>query len=314
MYRLIAATTLLCFALTTIAIAQVNSAIGGTVQDSSQALIPGVSIKATNTQTGVVATTISNESGAYNFAALIPGTYSVTASLPGFRSKTFSDVQLSAAAPLRLNFTLEVGAVSTQVDVTVAPDTLLTQTGASIGEVLTESRVQNLPVVGNNVLDLVRILPGFRESTAGEAFDTFAGAAANTLNTVRDGISVSDGRFNNGLFSTTTINPDLVGEIRLILTPVDAELGRGNGQVQITTRSGTNRYTGAGVWNFRNSAFDPNTWANNRQVDPATGKAVQPDWTNDHEYTVEFRWPDHQEQDILLCPVGPENSQGTPGD
>ena len=312
MYRLIAAIALLCFA-STIAFAQVNSAIGGTVQDSSQALIPGVSIKATNTQTGVVTTTISNESGAYNFAALIPGIYSVTASLPGFRSKTFSDVQLSAAAPIRLNFTLEVGAVSTQVDVTVAPDTLLAQSGASIGEVLTESRVQNLPVVGNNVLDLVRILPGFRESTAGDAFDTFAGAAANTLNTVRDGISVSDGRFNNGLFSTTTINPDLVGEIRLILTPVDAEMGRGNGQVQITTRSGTNRYTGAAVWNFRNSAFDPNTWANNRQVDPATGKAVQPDWTNDHEYTISFGGPDHQEQDIFLCAVGPANSQGTPG-
>ena len=118
MYRLIAAIALLCFA-STIAFAQVNSAIGGTVQDSSQALIPGVSIKATNTQTGVSSTTISNESGAYNFAALIPGTYSVTASLPGFRSKTFSDVQLSAAAPLRLNFTLEVGGVSTQVAVTV---------------------------------------------------------------------------------------------------------------------------------------------------------------------------------------------------
>ena len=132
---------------------------------------------------------------------------------------------------------------------------------------------RNLPVVGNNVLDLVRILPGFRESTAGEAFDTFAGAAANTLNTVRDGISVSDGRFNNGLFSTTTINPDLVGEIRLILTPVDAEMGRGNGQVQITTRSGTNRYTGAAVWNSRNSKFDPNTWANNRQVDPGNGES-----------------------------------------
>ena len=291
MTRRLVLVTLVCLAFSNLAFSQVNSAIGGTIQDTSQALIPGVSIKATNTQTGVVTTTLSNESGAYNFAALIPGTYSVTASLPGFRSKTFNDVQLSAAAPLRLNFSLEVGSVSTQVDVTVAPDALLTQSGASIGEVLTESRVQNLPVVGNNVLDLVRILPGFRESTAGAAFDTFAGAAANTLNTVRDGISVSDGRFNNGLFSTTTINPDLVGEIRLILTPVDAELGRGNGQVQITTRSGTNRYTGAAVWNFRNSAFDPNTWANNRQVDPATGKAVQPDWTNDHEYTVSFGGP-----------------------
>ena len=68
-------------------------------------------------------------------------------------------------------------------------------------------------------------------------------------------------------------------------------MGRGNGQVQITTRSGTNRYTGTAVWNFRNSELDPNTWANNRQVDPATGKAVQPDWTNDHEYTISFGGP-----------------------
>lgn len=286
MQRLIVSAVLLCFAFATSALAQVNSAIGGTVQDPSKALIPGVELRATNIQTGVVATTISNESGSYNFAALAPGVYRVTASLPGFRTQTYDEVQLGAAAPVRLNFTLQVGGVTTSVEVSVAADTLLAQSSASVGEVLTETRVRNLPVVGNNVLDLVRILPGFRESPAGGAFDTFAGAAASTLNTVRDGVSVSDGRFNNGLFSTTTINPDLVGEIRLILTPVDAEMGRGNAQVQITTRSGTNKYTGTAVWNARNSRLDPNTWGNNRQVDPATGKAVQPDWTNDHEYTL----------------------------
>ena len=291
MKRLIVTTALVCFALSHYAFAQVNSSIGGSVQDASRALIPGVTVTATNTQTGVAATTVTNESGTYNFAALIPGIYKVTAALPGFRTHSFNDVQLSAATPIRLNFTLEVGGVATTVDVSAAAENLLMQSSPSVGRVLNQTTVSALPVVGNNVLDLVRILPGYRESTGAAALDTFAGAPASTLNTVRDGISVSDGRFNNGLFSTTTISPDLVGEVRLILTPVDAEMGRGNAQVQITTRSGTNRYSGSATWNIRNSALDPNTWANNRQVDPTTGKAPQRDWTNDNEYSLSYGGP-----------------------
>jgi Carboxypeptidase regulatory-like domain len=280
-----------CLFMAAIAFAQVNSSISGTVQDASQALIPGVSITATNTQTGVQASVITNESGAYNFAALIPGTYKVTADLAGFRPYTYNEVQLSAGLPLRLNFTLEVGTVSQAVEVTVDADSLLSTSVASIGEVLNEKRVMDLPITSNNVLDLVRILPGFRESPGGNAFDTFAGQASNTVNTVRDGLSVTDGRFNNGIFSTTTINPDLVGEVRLILTPVDAELGRGNAQVQISTRSGTNQYRGSGVWNIRNSALDPNTWLNNHTIDPITGKTAQRNWTNNNEYTVSMGGP-----------------------
>src|SRR5262245_43871993 len=233
--RTIVAIALACVVATGSAFAQVNSSIGGTVQDASQALIPGVRVTASNTQTGVTTSVITNESGAYNIAALIPGMYKVTAELPGFRAQTYSDVQLSGGVPVRLNFTLEVGGVTQTVDVSVASDSLLATSSPSIGEVLGEKRVADLPITSNNVLDLVRILPGYRESPGGNAFDTFAGQASNTVNTVRDGLSVTDGRFNNGVFSTTTINPDLVGEVRLILTPVDAELGRGNAQVQIFT-------------------------------------------------------------------------------
>jgi hypothetical protein len=113
------------------------------------------------------------------------------------------------------------------------------------------------------------------------------------VNTVRDGLSVSDGRFDNGVFGTTTINPDLVAEVRLILTPVDAELGRGNGQVQITTRSGTNEYRGSAVWNVRNSGMNANTWGNNNDVDALTGEwsPTVPDWQNQHQYTLSFGGP-----------------------
>ena len=291
MRRFVVAAFLLCTGMAGTVFAQVNSAIGGTVEDPSGALIPGVTITATNTQTSLASTTLTNESGAYNFPALIAGTYRVSASLPGFRSQTFNDVPLSAGVPVRLNFKLEVGPVTTDVEVSIAADALLAQSSASIGEVLTDDRVTSLPLVSNNVLDLVRILPGFRESPGGNAFDTFAGLPAETLNTTRDGVSVTDGRFANGLFSTTNINPDLVGEVRLILTPVDAELGRGNAQVQITTRSGTNRFAGSAVWNVQNSALDPNTWLNNHTIDPVTGKTAQRNWSNNHQYSLAYGGP-----------------------
>src|SRR5215510_14396179 len=164
-----------------------------------------VMITATNTQTGITNTTVSNESGAYNFPVLAPGTYKLTAELPGFKPHTYNDVELSPGNPVRLNFSLEVGGVAQAVEVTVEADTLLATSSPSIGEVLTEKRVVDLPLVSNNVLDLVHILPGYRESPGGNAFDTFAGLGSNTVNTVRDGLSVTDGRFNNGIFSTTTI-------------------------------------------------------------------------------------------------------------
>ena len=75
--------------------AQVNTSIGGIVEDASDALIPGVTITATNTQTGVVSTTVTNESGAYNFPAILPGIYKLTASLPGFKPVTYNEVNLS---------------------------------------------------------------------------------------------------------------------------------------------------------------------------------------------------------------------------
>src|SRR5262245_26613355 len=72
----------------------VYSTISGTVEDPTKALIPGVALTATNTATGIVTTAISNEAGVYSFPSLQPGTYKVTAELPGFQTETYTDVQL----------------------------------------------------------------------------------------------------------------------------------------------------------------------------------------------------------------------------
>src|SRR6185295_5679202 len=89
------------------------------------------------------------------------------------------------------------------------------------------------------------------------------------------------------VMTTNVINPDLVGEIKLILSPVDAELGRGNAQIQIQTRSGTNKYTGSAVWNVQNTALNANTWANKRNPGPPT----QPNWYNLNQITGSFGGP-----------------------
>src|ERR1041384_3176996 len=88
-----------------------NATLGGTVSDASGALIPGVSITATNTQTGIVTTVISNETGAYQFASLQTGTYKVTAELTVFQTQTYNNVVLGVSQQVRLNFALQVGGV-----------------------------------------------------------------------------------------------------------------------------------------------------------------------------------------------------------
>jgi hypothetical protein len=101
---------------------------------------------------------------------------------------------------------------------------------------------------------------------------TFAGLGAYYVNLQRDGIeSNAMARWGVSIQTSTFMSPDLVGEVKLVLAPVDAEMGRGNGQMQVLTRSGTNQFRGTAVWSVRNSALDANTWNNNNDIDSRTG-------------------------------------------
>src|SRR5262249_55203636 len=127
MRRLLApAVALLCLSVRVAAIAQSsNASLSGTVSDAAKALIPGVTITATNTDTGVVSTGFSNETGTYNIPGLLPGVYKVSAELAGFQTRTFTDVRLGNAGQVRLNFTLEVATLNTTVEVTASAERLL---------------------------------------------------------------------------------------------------------------------------------------------------------------------------------------------
>src|SRR5215471_12367123 len=275
-----------CFAVQTFAQSS-NARLSGTVNDTSGAVLPGVEVKATNNATGVVATAISNDAGAYNFASLLPGTYTISASLPAFQTQTFTNVQLGNAAQVRVNFSLQVGQVATNVEVSVTANQVLLETSSSVGNVLEQQKVVDLPLVSNNVLDLVGVMAGVqvtKDNVFGANNTTFAGVAANNINVQMDGVPVTGGRWPTGLQTPTTINPDLVGEVRMILAPVDAEMGRGSGQFQIQTRSGTNQFHGGLVWDAQNSALDAHSWSN-------TQTGATPLWRNQPEMTARLGGP-----------------------
>src|SRR5262245_43958581 len=270
MKRLLIVMAALCFVLPNYTLAQtINATLGGTLADASGALIPGVSITAANTATGIVTTVVTNEAGAYNFASIQSGTYKDSAELPGFQTQTYNNVTLGVSQQVRLNFSLQVGGVSQSVEVNVAADTLIATSSSSVGSVLSDSRIKDLPLVDRNVLGLVSTQAGVQNLGMAGGGDLaapaiFAGTRGTNVNTSRDGVSVNDTRHNDsGGFSVTYTSPDLVEEVRVIVAAADAELGRGGGQVQMATRAGTNQFHGSVFYNNRNSALDASNWFNN---------------------------------------------------
>ncbi|MBI2149473.1 MAG: carboxypeptidase regulatory-like domain-containing protein, partial [Acidobacteria bacterium] len=262
----------------------INATLSGTVSDASGALIPGVEITATQTGTGVISTVVTNESGTYRFASLQPGPYQVRASLPGFQPQTFQ-LTLGTSQQIRQNFTLQVGAVTQAVEVSVAADQLLTAQSSSVGTALGHAQTVDLPLVSRNVMDLATtIIPGVRGD--GQANTTFAGIPAigsGNVGISMDGATMNTGRHTQGLKTATFINPDMVDEVRVVVAAVDVE-GRGSAQIQMRTRSGTNQFHGGLTWNIRNSALNANSWSNNRQ-------GITPLWYNRHQYTATLGGP-----------------------
>jgi Ca-activated chloride channel family protein len=241
------------------------ASLTGTVEDPSKALIPGVTVTATNASTGAANTVVTNESGAYSLSGLLPGSYNVTASIPGFQTQTVTNLSMAPNDQARVNYTLQVAGVATKVEVTVSADQIFSNQAASVGVVQSAQRAADLPINGNNVLDRITVMPGVSAPaaqpvatpppppvalaekaqqgqqgqqggggggggrggggargaaaapTVRNAESSFSDIRADNVNTVRDGISTQDLRK-----STSTINPDLVGEIRIVNAPFAA--------------------------------------------------------------------------------------------
>src|SRR5947199_1748965 len=153
-----------------LASAQATAQMSGTVRDQSGAVLPGVEVTATQTETGVVRTTVTNETGSYSLPNLPLGPYRLEAALAGFRTFVQMGMVLQVNANLAINPVLGVGQVSEQVEVQ-ANAALVETRNAGVGQVIENQRILELPLNGRSVTDLIT-LAGGAVQTATARFNT----------------------------------------------------------------------------------------------------------------------------------------------
>ena len=238
MKNVLVATFLATLLFGSYAFGQTDASVSGTVTDPSGAHVVSATITATNVATGAKTVATTNEAGIYGFAALQPGKYIFTAEHPGFRKSTINEVTLEVSAVLTINLALELGQTTETVEVEASAAQVNTST-ATVGDVVGERKILDLPLVGRSAYGLIGVEAGV--TINGAEGVNINGAQTGAVNYTTDGINTQDNLLN-GAFNTNvsnTISIDRVEEFRIVTLPADAEYGRGGAQVQLVTRAGT---------------------------------------------------------------------------
>ena len=245
--------------------AQVDTgSISGIVSDPSGAVIHDATVTLTNEGTNAKLTTTAGSGGDYTFTPVRIGSYSITATYPGFQTTTQKNIVVNVGASVVANFTLKPGQVAETVEVTSAAPVLETQ-DASVGQVINARNVNNLPLNGRNFTFLAQLAAGVNSPQADTRGNAASGAfAANGSrpaqnNYLLDGIDNNSDTvdFLNGTNFVVLPPVDAIQEFKVQTTDFSAEYGRSGAAVlNATIKSGTNSFHGAGWEFFRNDKLD----------------------------------------------------------
>ena len=261
--------TIFCLLLVPGAFAQVDEgSVTGLVQDPTGAVVPNARVTLLNTDQGLSLVTNSDSSGVYTFSPVRIGNYTVSATAAGFSVTTQQNVKVAVSQNVRVNIALKTGAATETVEVTTAPPELQTE-DASVGQVVNERSVNDLPLNGRNFTFLAQLAAGVNTPQADTRGNAANGAfAANGLrpsqnNYLLDGIDNNSDNvdFLNGTNYVVLPPPDAIAEFKVQTSDFSAELGRAAGAVlNATVKSGTNQIHGAAWEFFRNDVLDAADW------------------------------------------------------
>ncbi|MEO7789111.1 MAG: carboxypeptidase regulatory-like domain-containing protein [Vicinamibacterales bacterium] len=265
----------LCLLLPTASLAQTGAAsLTGIVVDQSGAVVPGAMVTATNDATNVTYTAVSNDAGNYTVSSLPVGSYVVKAELSRFKTAATKPIQMEAKQVVRLDFKLELGGVEEVVEVTSQAQVLQTET-ATVGEVISGTTLNSLPLNGRNTGQLSLLLPGAVSPNPSTftAVRNFGGGRPyvngnreQTNNYTIDGVDMNESIDNLVAYQPS---PDALAQISVETNNYGADTGNVAGAViSNVIKSGTNLVRGNVFEFYRDSNMDANSWSNNRSNAP----------------------------------------------
>ncbi len=266
------------FALTPSALFSQSTSAGsvaGLVTDSSGASVVGATITIIEKATNTARTTVSNESGRYNFASIAPGSYQIDANKAGFRVAKLSEIKVTIGITLTVDFKLEIGSIAETIEVTTTGAELQT-TNSTVGTTIAGDTLQLLPNLGHDVTGLLIAQPGV--TSTGQA----AGAQYDQNMYQLDGGNNSndmDGSMRDYTPTNGSVSPQSTGGAPSGVMPTPAESieefkvstvnqtadfnGASGAQIQLVTKRGTNQWHGSAYEYYLGANFGANTWDNN---------------------------------------------------
>ncbi len=275
---------------------QTLGTMSGLVSDSTGAVMPGAQVTVRNMETNIVRTVTTNESGIYNVPALNPGVYEVRVENTGFKSANRSNIELQVQQTARVDFNLEIGQVTETVEVAASAQ-LLTTENATVGTVIEKQRITDLPLNGRNFLSLVALSPnvtygfnpaaqasGRQGGTRSGITMSLSGSRATWSNYTLDGITNTDINFNLYIVLPSV---EALQEFKVQTGIYPAEFGRAAGQVNVSTKGGTNEYHGSVFEFLRNDRLDAKPYFFKDPESPnQTAPLKQPYRQNQYGFTL----------------------------
>ena len=239
--------------------------ISGVVTDPSGSVVPGVNVSLINPSTNTTRSVKTNEAGLYVIPAIQPAVYDMKVELSGFRAIERKEITVQVGSANRIDFTLEVGEITSVVEVSGGAPVLQTET-TSVGTVIENRRIVELPLNGRNYLQLASLIPGSTtngpasaqgQQRMGGARNTFAlnvsGQRIHFNHYALDGMENTDLNFNSYMLLPSI---DALQEFKVESGLFAAEYGRAIAQINVSTKSGTNQLHGSVFEFLRNSALD----------------------------------------------------------
>ena len=292
----------LLVALTATSLSQnATTSLRGVIKDTTGAVLPGAKVTITDNSTGRTLSDTSRGSGEYNFQQIPPATYQITVAAPGFATQT-KTAELLVSQPATIDFTVSVQASQEIVNVSAEAQTLNTS-DASLGGSMDNTLIQALPSEGRNVPDLLALQPGvlYLGSDSGRpinpslANDSRSGAVnggrSDQGNITVDGIDDNDQVNGYAFTGVLRETQDSVEEFRVTTGLATADQGRSSGaQVNMVTKSGTNKFHGAAYWYNRPTLTVANDWFN-KEAQLSSGLANRPPKLIRNNYGVDASGP-----------------------